>query len=290
MRKIILALVAGAILVGCSKKAEWPVDVFYIASTNVISSQDEEGNEVYNATLTQAEREMIQPEIEWMAEQIGDSVNFFAPFYHQFTMNAILLPQDSFAIAFETAKQDVRKQFKQYLRHHNQRRPFFIVGFSQGAMMIPTLLNEMPKRYYQRCLGAYMMGYQLTAEDLQSDRIVPATSATDGKVISYNTVTRVERQWPFVSGQAATCINPLNWTTDGTPAILYYQQDTLIITQDTVHNLLICNAEEQRYTIPGASQWWQSGCLHHWDLLFYAKAIKENMEVRGKRYEVRGKR
>ncbi|MBQ0075692.1 MAG: DUF3089 domain-containing protein, partial [Bacteroidales bacterium] len=267
-------------LTGCSKKAEWPVDVFYIVSTNVISSQDEEGNEVYNATLTQAEREMMQPEIEWMARHIGDSVNFFAPFYHQFTMNAILLPQDSFAIAFETAKQDVSKQFKHYLRHHNHRRPFFIVGFSQGAMMIPTLLNEMPQRYYKRCLGAYMMGYQLTEEDLQSDRIIPATSATDGKVISYNTVTRVERQWPFVSGQAATCINPLNWTTDGTPAILYYQQDTLIITQDTVHNLLICNAEEQRYTIPGASQWWQSGCLHHWDLLFYAKEIKKNIHNR----------
>ncbi|MBQ0089432.1 MAG: membrane lipoprotein lipid attachment site-containing protein, partial [Prevotellaceae bacterium] len=54
MRKIILALVAGVILTGCSKQAEWPVDVFYIVSTNVISSQDEEGNEVYNATLTQA--------------------------------------------------------------------------------------------------------------------------------------------------------------------------------------------------------------------------------------------
>lgn len=259
-------------------------DLFYILSTNVTSSFDSNGKEVYNAVLTQDEKERMQQEIDFIKQQLGDSLNLFAPFYRQFTMNAILLPNDSFAQAFDFAKRDIQRQFKHYLRHTNTDRPFFLAGFSQGAMFIPYLLREMSERDYQRCLGAYMMGYQLTRQDLLHHRIAVAHSELDGKVISFNSVTSPDQQWDFVSGNAAACINPLNWTTDGTPAVLFFNDDTIHIVQDTCSHLLICDVNPEQYTLPGAEKWWKHGCLHHWDILFYNQALHTNMLRRSHRF------
>jgi len=280
MKKFLLLWVVGLLLVSCHDKSQWPVDIYYICSTDVISSQDENGNEVYNAVLTQAEKELLDQEIDYMHAQLGDSMNWVAPYYHQFTMNAIALSEDSFQMAFQTALKDIQTQFTNYLRHQNKRRPFYIVGFSQGAMFIPYLLDNMRDKDYHRCLGAYMMGYRLTQEDLQLRHIEPANSATEGKLISYNTVCSVEQQWPFVSEGAVTCINPLNWQTDATHATLYWQGDTITVHVDTTSHLLIADADSTRYYIPQLGIWMQPGCLHHWDLLWYAPAIKQNMRLR----------
>ncbi|MCQ2310158.1 MAG: DUF3089 domain-containing protein [Paludibacteraceae bacterium] len=252
-------------------------DLFYILSTEIISSQDDEGQEVYNAVLTQAERELLDQEASFIASQLGDSMNVYIPYYHQFTMNSILLPQDSFQLAYNHAQQEIEDAFAYYIQHLNRQRPFVLVGFSQGAMYIPTLLRKMDGNAYQRCKGAYMMGYRLTAEDLQDSRLQPATGALNGKVISFNSVTTPDKQWPFISGDAATCINPLNWTTDATPAVLYYQQDTIIIVQDTTSHLLLCDVDPERYYLPGTEPWYQHGCLHHWDILFYNKHLHRNI-------------
>jgi len=272
-------------LVGCTSVTPYPVDIFYICSTDVISSQDENGNEVYNTVLTQAEKELLDQEIDYMREQWGDSMNWVAPYYHQFTMNAITLSEDSFQMAFQTALEDIQTQFSNYLRHQNRRRPFFLVGFSQGAMFIPYLLDQMRNKDYNRCLGAYMMGYRLAKEDLQLRHIEPAISATEGKLISYNTVCSVEQQWPFVSEGAVTCINPINWRTDATPATLYWRGDTITIHADTMAHILLCNADSMKYYIPELGAWMQPGCLHHWDLLWYSESIKANMRTRAKQYD-----
>jgi len=275
----ILVVVVVVVFVSCQRH-EHPVDIYYICSTDVITSVDEQGNEVYNATLTQAEKELLDQEIDYMHTQLGDSINWVAPHYHQFTMNAIALSEDSFQMAFSYALEDVQTQFTNYLRHQNRRRPFFLVGFSQGAMMIPYLLDNMRDKDYRRCLGAYMMGYRLSAEDLQLRHIEPATSATDGKLISYNTVCSIDQQWPFVSEGATICINPINWRTDATPATLYWQDDTITIHIDTTAHLLIADADSSRYYLPQLGAWMQPGCLHHWDLLWYSVAIKQNMRLR----------
>jgi len=277
---VVVVVVVVFVFVSCQRQVPYPVDIYYICSTDVISSQDENGNEVYNATLTQAEKELLDQETEYMREQWGDSINWFAPYYHQFTMNAIALSEDSFQLAFQTALADIQEQFTYYLKHQNRHRPFFLVGFSQGAMFIPYLLDSMRDRDYNRCLGAYMMGYRLSQEDLLLHHIEPATSATEGKLISYNTVCSVEQQWPFVSAGAATCINPLNWCTDATPATLYWQGDTITIYADTTSHLLIADADSSQYYLPQLGAWMQPGCLHHWDLLWYSESIKNNMRLR----------
>ena len=299
MKKTIYIFIGAllCVLSACQKQSEWgqegrwyiqptsplkgdvtyKADLFYIVSTEVIASTDDAGKEVYNAVLTQAEKEMLQQEMDFIAAQLGDSLNMYAPYYHQFTMNAILLPRDSFQIAFDKAQEEVKQAFEYYIRYYNTDRPFVIVGFSQGAMMIPALLTAMSDETYNRCKGAYMMGYRLTCEDLQNPRLTPARGEKDGKVISFNSVSSADKQWPFISGDAATCINPLNWTTDATPATLFYQQDTITIVQDTVSHLLLCNVDSERYYLPGTEPWYEHGCLHHWDILFYNDALHKNI-------------
>lgn len=268
---------------GQSKKP-YPVDIYYICSTNVLSSQDEQGNEVYNATLTQAEKELLDQEINYMQGQLCDSMNWFAPHYHQYTMSAISQCADTFSRAYQIALNDVQAQLTDYLRHQNKRRPFFLVGFSQGAMFIPALLDQMRDKDYKRCLGAYMMGYRLSQEDLALRHIEPAQSAMEGKLISYNTCCSVNQQWDFVSQGAVTCINPLNWTTDPTPATLIWQNDTIACAIDTSACILVCNADSMRYFIAELSPWIPRGCLHHWDILWYNEAIKQNMHTRAQAY------
>lgn len=292
MQKILSLLVVLA-AVGCQVKdstwadadrwsmadsVQYGADLFYIVSTNVWTATDSAGREIYNATLTAEDCAAIDKEAEFIKRTMGDSLNVFSPYYRQFTMSAILLPTDSFQTAFDTAKADIRAAFDYYVKTLNPTRPYVLVGFSQGAMIIPTLLREMSAEAYQRCRGAYMLGYRLTAADLQDSRIEAATSATEGKVVSFNTTVRNEDAWPFVSADAATCINPLNWRTDATPATLYYQQDTLTVSVDTVSHLLLCNADRERYAVPGAL--FGPGCLHLGDLLFYTKAIRENIRTR----------
>lgn len=272
------------VLVACQRQAEWPVDVYYICSTNVLSSQNDQGEEVYNATLTQTQKESLDREINFMHQQLGDSMNWYAPYYHQFTMNALLLSQEEFEVAFNRALEEVQQQFTYYLRHQNHHRPFFIVGFSQGAMMIPYLLDNMRDKDYERCLGVYMMGYRLSASQCLLNHIEPATGATDGKLISYNTVCSVQQQWNVVSEGACTCINPLNWCTDSTPATTIWASDTLTMVVDSTSHVLVCTADSNLYYMPELGKWIPKGCLHHWDILWYNTAIRSNMHERAKAY------
>lgn len=241
---------------------------------------DEQGHEVYNAVLTDEEKDAMNHEMEFAQRSFGDSLNFFSPYYHQFTMNAILLPEDSFAVTFRRSQDDINAAFDYYIRHLNPSRPFVLAGFSQGAMVIPELLRRMDEKTYARCKGAYMLGYQLTESAMQDPHIVPATGATEGKVISFNTATRPEARWDFICGDAAACINPVNWCTDTTEAVLYYQRDTLHIHVDREHHVLICDADETRYSQPEMVAWHPIGCLHLWDLLFYTHAVHANIMER----------
>lgn len=251
--------------------------LFYAISTNVISETDSLGNEVYNAALTPAECEVLQREADYVQQQMGDSIVVVAPYYHQFTMNAISLSKDSFEVAYNIAKEDLLRQFDAFLETLAPDEEFYIAGFSQGAMMMRDILKHMPHEAYKRCKRAYMMGYRLSRKDILSPRIRPARSATRGKVVSFNTVTRVDKQWAFVSGGAATCINPVNWMTDTMPAELVYQSDTITITLDCVAHVLVADVEAERYYNEAFRPWYNPGCLHTQDLLFYLPYIRRNI-------------
>lgn len=250
------------------------IDVFYVTSTNVIADS------TFNASLTQEQQQALRQENLYVARVLGDSFEVYAPIYHQFTMDAILAEPKQFDSAYTVAKEDILRQFDEYIATLPDDRPFFLMGFSQGAMLLRDILRAMPRKAYRRCLGAYMMGFRLDRKEIRCPRLRPAKSATRGMVVSYNSVTDPSKAWAFVSEGAATCINPVNWTTNTTPATLVYQTDTLTVTVDSKSHLLVVNADEDKYYNPAFAKWFKPGALHTQDLLFYLPYIRENMKLR----------
>ncbi|MCQ2325720.1 MAG: DUF3089 domain-containing protein [Paludibacteraceae bacterium] len=250
------------------------IDVFYIISTNVVSDS------TFNASLTQEQQQTLQQESRYVTRVLGDSFEVYAPLYHQFTLDAILAEPKQFDSAYTVAKEDILRQFDEYIATLPDDRPFFLMGFSQGAMLAREVLKAMPRKVYQRCLGVYMMGYKLGSKEVINPRFRPARSATKGMVVSYNSVTDPNKAWPFISKGAVTCINPVNWTTDATPAMLVYKKDTMTVTVDKKTHLLVVTAEEDKYYNPAFAPWYKQGALHTQDLLFYLPYLRENMRAR----------
>lgn len=254
-------------------------DVFYLVSTDIVAARDSEGNPMYIAEITDADREAITPEMAKVAKGMGDSLNFFSPYYRQFTLEALDLAPDAYRETERMALEDVWEAFSFYLEHLNNGRPFALVGFSQGAMFIPELIARMDDAQYSRMSGAYMMGYRLSADDLKRPHLRAAAGADDlGSVASFNSVASIDAFWPFVNEGAVTCINPLNWKTDSTPATLLYYGDLLTFHIDTEHNTIIVDGTDPaKFDFPMLDRYCSKGNLHHWDRKFYADAIRDNI-------------
>lgn len=261
------------------------VDVFYIVSTNVATATNKDGSKQYTAELNSQDRTYISAELEYARQKLfGNQFNFFAPYYHQFTFESISLPDSAFNAVFTTVSNEVCDAFDHYMNHFNNGRKFIIAGFSQGAMMTLQLLRHMNDKQFSRMIAAYSIGYRLSPDDISHPHITPASNETDLQTtISFNTVMNNNAIWNAVGKDAATCINPINWQTDSTPASFVFGDDTLTIHIDTTTNMLIAQSQKPE----NYKQWMkrnpvfsQSGVstenLHHWDILFYSEHIRRN--------------
>ncbi len=253
-------------------------DVFYVLSTNVLESFDESGDEAYRAVLAPEEVSMMDMELDYMKASFGDSLNFVAPYYHQFTMHSLSLPEGEFDAVYEDVADEVCGAFDYYMEHLNGGRPFILAGFSQGAMIVLDIVKHLPDSQKDRFVAAYMMGYRLSEEDLLDPNVRAADDADGwGEVISFNSVASPDAIWPQVASDAAACINPLNWCTDMTPAELVFDGDMASVEVDTLSNVLIVKGlDMDKYHFAPLDGYCAPGNLHHWDILFYNEAIKEN--------------
>lgn len=255
------------------------VDVLYLVSTNVLKARDSEGNTVYRANLNRQDRRFISQELSYMNRSLGDSVNFFAPYYHQFTMEATTLPSGKFGEVFADVTKEIMDIFNDYMENFNAGRRFVLAGFSQGAMHCLSLVKNMTPEQYSRLIAVYMMGYRLSERDLKHPQVVAADGPDgDGVIVSFNSVTDTSAIWPAVTAGAATCINPLNWRTDSSPATLKYKDDKAEVSVDTVRNVLVVRGlNESRYIFKPLAGFVKPGNLHHWDILFYTDTIRSNL-------------
>ena len=293
-----IILTSALLLCGCKSASPWAspenwvisqndnntLDVFYLVSVNVGRSFDADSNEVYLAMLTDEERDAIQREMEYVQHAFGDSVNYYSPFYHQFTFSAINLPPHEFAQYRQAAFEDVLAAFNHYMSHYNQGRDFVLIGFSQGAMHVVDLLKAMSDEQYAHCVAAYSLGYRVSAEDLRHSHIKAATGETDrGVIVTFNSVTDTTALWPLVSSDAACCINPVNWRTDTTEAHFNIDTNNVSIRIDPDHNvLLLSGLNAEQYFIPASKDHCKVGNLHLGDLLFYLDRIAANAQKRHK--------
>jgi len=259
---------------------EMPADIFYIVSTNVDASYNVAGQEVYNAVLDSAERALFTREMAYACTALfGDSLNFYSPYYHQFTMNCISLDSAGFKTAYDKAKSDVFDAFDNYMTHHNNGRPFIIAGFSQGAMLTVELLKHIDDEEFSRLLAAYVIGYGIDKDDVAHPHVIPAEGPyTPHACISFNTVSDTSAIWKTVYNNSVACINPISWTTDNAPVSFNFEGQSISVSVDTLKHILVASG----YTDPNPNRIWPNGCLHGKDILFYTNCIRKNALERAK--------
>ena len=130
-------------------------------------------------------------------------------------------------------------------------------------------------------VAAYVMGYKLTPADTLCAHIRPAKGETDtGVAICYNTVKDVQYVQPVI---AASCcaINPVNWHTDATPAILH---DTITVTVDTAAHVLVVSGYSGSEYAP-YQDFINVGDIHSCEPWLYSACIRQNIEKRIARFK-----
>lgn len=257
-------------------------DIFYIVSTEIMDGKDCKGKDHYIGNLTEEGRAAIKAEMDYVHNMFGDSLNFFSPYYKQFTFSALNLPDKRLAKVRKKASKDAVDAFHYYMRYMNNGRPFLLAGFSQGGMHLIDVIKQMKPKEYKRMVAAYCMGYRLSAEDIKHPQIKAAESANDlGTIVSFNSVASTDDMWDVVSKDAATCMNPISFRTDEDKASFVFNGDTLSVHVDTKHNVLIVESKNmEAYRFPPLEIFCKPGNLHHWDLLFYGDAIRKNAMIR----------
>ena len=212
------------------------IDLFYIVSTNVLSAEDENGDTAYQTRLNENDRKAYDAEFRYVEKHFCQSdFNYFAPYYHQFTFEAISLEPEKYQEVYSAVSDEVCDAFDYYMEHKNNGRRFALVGFSQGAML------------------------------------------------SFNSALSTDGVWPLVAEGAVTCINPVNWKTDSTPANFTYEGEEHSVSIDKGTNMLIVKTNRpEHYRKWTNNPAFQSAkvhldCLHHWDLLFYSDFIHDNI-------------
>ena len=266
------------------------VDVFYIVSTDVLSAKDADGNVSWRSLLSDEDRDAMGGEIAWVQRNMfHDDFRFIAPYYHQFTFDAISqLDSVSFSAVYRDVAAEVCDAFDHYMDNQNGGRPFILAGFSQGAMLTLDVLKHMSDEQFSRMVACYTLGYRLSAEDLAHPHVNAAAGASDtGVVISFNSSQTREAIWPFVSSGAATCINPINWMTDSTPAEFSFSETSNTVHVDPQTHTLLVETDSPEYfrSYYELAPFFQDAGvstdnLHHWDLLFYASYIHDNAVLR----------
>ncbi len=293
--KVFISLTIVALWVACSPKgetipeeldygdtAQWyiadrdaAVDVFYVVSTEC----SDYGNYHYADTRNDSIRALLYGEMVGVDQLLAGELNYYSPYYRQVTMETYTA--DSLIDArMPLAYSDVRKAFDYYLEHYNNGRPFILAGFSQGAMAVVDLLNNMTDSTYSRMVAAYVIGYKVTDSNAH---IRPAKNSADlGVTICYNSVRDNSCAVPLLSDGNLVAINPVNWRTDATPALLVDPRhgDTLTVTLDTTSLLLLIDGYTRNdYMLPLIGC---EGNYHCLDLSLFSDCLRHNIALRAK--------
>jgi hypothetical protein len=261
-------------------------DIFYISSTETLDHPGPGGRILHFAEAADsAACPGIRMEMEGVDSRFGGSLDFYSPFYRQITMETYLKDK-TIRKRFPVALDDARRAFAHYLEHMNNGRPFVLAGFSQGGQIVVELLKEMPDSIAQRMIAAYVLGWKISEEELAKYPVIrPAQRSDDtGVTVCYNSVSSPEAASELVSGGNAVAINPVNWRTDSTPAIMH---DTLTVRLDQATKLLIVSGYDR---VDYDTSFFRPGCYHTFEIRWYSDYLRENIEERTRAWlEVNGR-
>lgn len=256
-------------------------DVFYIPSTWEYDWQTPDGLICHYAEPSKEEhRAHMRIEMDGVAEYMAVGNNFYSPYYRHITLDSwATLNEDTIARRYgDVSFIDVKNAFDDFIARKNGGRPFILAGFSQGGKSVVELLKTLAPDTRERMVAAYVMGYKVTPEDVAGHPyITAATGATDtGVVICYNSVSDMKYVKPVVSAPNVMCINPVNWRTDATPALL---ADTVTVTLDPEAKVLVLDGFDGSY-LPNILGILNVGDYHGAEPWIYSECLGENMRAR----------
>ena len=256
-------------------------DVFYIPSTWEFDWTTDDGAICHYADPSRADhRADMAIEMDGVAEYMADGNNFYSPFYRHITLDSwATLNEDTISRRYsDVAFQDVKGAFEFYLREHNDGRPFILAGFSQGGKSVVELLKIIDEDTRRRMVAAYVMGYKVTPDEVAAHpHIIAAADSTDiGVTVCYNSVSDVKYTKPVVAAPNAMCINPVNWRTDDTPAVL---DDTITVTLDPHVKVLVVTGYDGS-ALPDILGILNTGDYHGAEPWLYSESLRRNFKQR----------
>jgi hypothetical protein len=256
-------------------------DVFYIPSTWEFDWTTPSGQVCHYADITNPGH-LADMDIEMTstAEYMADGFNYYSPYYRHIsldswaTLNEDTINRRYHAVAFV----DVKNAFDYYLANNNQGRPFIIAGFSQGAKSVVELVKTMSEDTRSRMIAAYVLGYKVTPDDVAvAPWIKAATDSVDtGVTICYNSVSDIKYIKDVVSTPNVMAINPVNWRTDATPAIL---NDTITVTLNPDHKVLVLEGFDGSY-LTNILNTFNVGDYHGVEPWLYSESLRQNFHQR----------
>jgi hypothetical protein len=256
-------------------------DLFYIISTETGDHMMGEDTCHLADTYDEALRTMMLKEMTAVDSFYSGRLNYFSPYYRQASLNSWVKQEHAYA-RLPIAIEDVKHSWDYYLKHLNQGRPFIIAGYSQGGIAVLDILKEMPDSIFSRLVAAYVIGFKVTQEDVDSNKHIKlAQDSTDtGVLIGFNSVKSPESIIYFTENNVA-CINPVSWRTDEepTPFVLYGRRrnDTLSVRCDTVSHHLMVDGITKHRPMPVIGK---PGNYHNMELKFYYPYVRKNMADR----------
>ena len=254
-------------------------DVFYVVSTWEKDWTDAKGRTVHYADVWNPEhRDRMSIEINGVADYMTPGNRFYSPFYRHTTIDAFVT-RDEEVIHERTrlSMHDVCDAFDRFIEGRDASRPLVIAGFSQGGMAVVELLKHMSDETYSQLAAAYVMGYKVTDEDMAScPHIKPAERADDtGVTICYNTVKDEKYVIPIIAS-TSIAINPVNWCTDATPAVLH---DSITVTLSPEYHVLVVDGYEGSEYKP-YEDFINVGDIHSCEPWLYSECIRDNIAER----------
>jgi len=221
------------------------VDTFYIFATEYILGSFEEGAPDYGSLDNKEMIEGMGVEYIGHATTYADDTNVFAPYYRQSGLKYAgkIVERDGNldAALLGMPYNDIVDALDYYFEHYNEGRPFIIAGHSQGSALVKQVLFRYFKEhpdYYQRMVAAYVIGYAVTKEELETyPNLKFATGESDaGVIVSWNTEgpknAEVDAK-TVVLMPGGISINPLNWKLDETYAPASLNLGSLIVNEQT---------------------------------------------------------
>jgi len=261
-------------------------DLFYIVSTE--TGDYEINGKIYHLadTYNDSVRAPLYGEMLGVDTLLSGSLNYYAPYYRQCSLESFA--DKRFNDRFDVALGDVRRAFNYYINHQNQGRPFVLAGFSQGALLVLKLLQEMDGSTYDRMVAAYVIGASISKEELAQNTHIKAAQRADdvGVTICYNSARDTNSAlW----GKSEVAINPVNWRIDETPAVLVTEtspllpldkqvKDTLTVHLDIPSGLVLVEGYTGTdYQMPLFAK---EGNYHTREIWFYRDELRANMKLR----------